>query len=623
MAIVVLPPELATQIAAGEVVERPASAAKELVENAIDAGASRIDVVIEGGGIPKLSVSDDGSGMDDDDARLSVQRHATSKLSTLADLGRVKSFGFRGEALPSIASVSRFTLRTRTVGAEAGIELAIEGGGAPTLRTVGMAPGTVVDVRDLFFNVPARRKFLRSTGTESGHVTDVVLAAALARPNITFTLDRDGRRVREFLRAHSREERVAQTIADEELAPCRGERGPLRLEAFLSRPERARAGAQGLTILVNDRPIHDRALALTIAQAYGSVLERGRYPRGVVYLDIPTELVDVNVHPQKSEVRFADPRAMTDAVYSVLSRALASAFSLPAPLRSPWGRPRPPSGPIAISDDVAAIATVPLPAPGNAPGLVPDPWGLGSGELPLDAATGNDATAADSLAAPSDVVHTRRSPEAVLLVRDTGAAAPIRPRPEVRWSSLRFISQVRQTYLLCEADDGLYVLDQHAAAERVTFTRLRRQYQSRAVSAQSLLFPITFDVSSVEAGLIEEHSKQIADVGLEVRVRGNTLASVHAVPRLLQRASAERLVRDLLSELSRTGGRGFSYAVDLALATMACHGSIRAGDPLSAVEATALLRALDDADFAGHCPHGRPVVTFTSWAELERKVGRR
>jgi DNA mismatch repair protein MutL len=625
----VLPPELATQIAAGEVVERPASAVKELIENAIDAGASRIDVVIEGGGIPRLSVSDDGSGMNDDDARLAIRRHATSKLTSLSDLNRVVTFGFRGEALPSIASVSRFTLRTRTADSEAGIEVTIEGGGAPTLRPVGMAPGTVVDVRDLFYNVPARRKFLRSTGTESGHVTDVVQSAALARPQITFTLERDGRRVREFLRAQSREERVAQAVADEELAPCRGERGPLGIEAFLSRPERARAGSQGLAILVNDRPIHDRGLSLTIAQAYGSVLERGRYPRGVVYLTLPPELVDVNVHPQKSEVRFADPRAITDAVYSVLSRALAAAFSLPSPQRSPWGRPQQPvstatTSPAVSGNSATETTTAAQTDSGNA--AEPDPWGLSAGSLDSSGVIGGDATATDSLVAgaPSEViVHTRRSAEPLLLVRDAAASAPIRPRPEVRWSNLRFISQLRQTYLLCEADDGLYVLDQHAAAERVTFTRLRRQYQSRAVSAQSLLFPITFDVSTVEASLIEEHSKQIADVGLDVRVRGSTLASVHAVPRLLQRASAERLVRDLLSELSRTGGRGFSYAVDLALATMACHGSIRAGDVLSATEGNALLRALDDADFAGHCPHGRPVVTFTSWAELERKVGRR
>jgi DNA mismatch repair protein MutL len=357
------------------------------------------------------------------------------------------------------------------------------------------------------------------------------------------------------------------------------------------------------------------------------VLERGRYPRGVVYLELPPELVDVNVHPQKSEVRFADPRAITDAVYSVLSRALAAAFSLPSPHRSPWGHTQKPASVGEAPPNPAPSA--PSEAKSQADALHihdPDPWGLSGSHLDSKSGVIAEATATDALIAgtPGDVVvNTRRSAEPLLLVRDAAASAPIRPRPEVRWSNLRFISQLRQTYLLCEADDGLYVLDQHAAAERVTFTRLRRQYQSRAVSAQSLLFPITFDVSTVEASLIEEHSKQIADVGLDVRVRGSTLASVHAVPRLLQRASAERLVRDLLSEMSRTGGRGFSYAVDLALATMACHGSIRAGDVLSATEGTALLRALDEADFAGHCPHGRPVVTFTSWAELERKVGRR
>jgi DNA mismatch repair protein MutL len=605
----VLPPELASQIAAGEVVERPSSAVKELIENAIDAGATRIDVAIAGGGITLIRVADDGAGMTEEDAILCVERHATSKLTTFAELGKVRSFGFRGEALPSIASVSRFTLRTRATADEAGTELVIEGGGAPSRRPAGMPVGTLVELRDLFFNVPARRKFLRSSGTESGHVTDVVVAAALARPSLTFTLERDGRRVRELLRAANREERVRQVIVDEELAPCHGERGPLRVEAFLCRPERARSGSAGLELLVNDRPVRDRALALTVAQAYGSVLERGRYPRGVVFLDLPPELIDVNVHPQKSEVRFADPRATTDALYGILSRALASAFSLPAPSRNPWVRAASagaPQGrgmvgtntPAADARDSAAAEC--------------DPWGISPG---LGATAGP----------PIDLVDSRpeHHPEPLIAVRDSAAPAPIRPRPELRWSSLRFIAQLRQTYLLCEGDDGLFVLDQHAAAERVTFTRLRREYQSRSVPSQALLFPVTFDVSSQEAELIEVHGARIAEVGLEVRVRSGGHASVHAVPKLLQRASAERLVRDLLSEVSRTGGRGFSFAVDLALATMACHGSIRAGDVLAPGAAAALLSALDDADFAGHCPHGRPVVTFLSWGELERKVGRR
>jgi DNA mismatch repair protein MutL len=597
----ILPPELASQIAAGEVVERPSSAVKELVENALDAGATRCDVEIEGGGITRIAVSDDGAGMTQDDARLAVERHATSKLGSLAELGRVTTFGFRGEALPSIASVSRFLLRTRPRSSEAGVEVAIEGGTAASIKPAGVPVGTTIEVRDLFYNVPARRKFLRSSGTESGHVAEVVEAAALSRPDVTFTFSRDGRRVREWLRVADREERARQACPDDGLAACRGERGPLRVEAFLSRPERARSGAGGLRILVNDRPVRDRAVALTIAQAYGSVLERGRYPRGVLHLDLPPELVDVNVHPQKAEVRFADPRAVTDAVYGILSRALASAFSLPAPQRSGWGR----SAPFPLEPTPAA-ASAPDPEP-----VGTDAWGLATrAETPATAPATEPELTPRVEAAPWLALHD-------------SVASPIRPQPDVAWSSLRFIAQLRQTYLLCEGRDGIFVLDQHAAAERVTFTRLRRQFQSRSVASQAILFPVSFDIAVADATVIEERGDEMAAVGLDVRLAGPQTVSVHAVPKLLQRASPERLVRDLLSEVTRSGGRSFSNAVDLALATMACHGSIRAGDPLSATEAAALLAALDEADFAGHCPHGRPVVTYIGWAELERKVGRR
>jgi DNA mismatch repair protein MutL len=595
----VLPPELASQIAAGEVVERPSSAVKELVENALDAGASRCDVEIEGGGIARLRVSDDGHGMSEADARLSVERHATSKLSKLGDLHRITSFGFRGEALPSIASVSRFSLRTRTREAEAGVEILIEGGGAPSVRASGTPVGTAVEINDLFFNVPARRKFLRSSGTEAGHVTEVVESAALASPGVTFTLVRDGRRVRELLRAADRAERVRQVTGEDDLAACRGERGPLKVEAFLSRPELSRAGAGGLRLLVNDRPIRDRGLAVTVAQAYGSVLERGRYPRGVVYLDLPPELVDMNVHPQKAEVRFADPRAVSDALYGVLSSALSKAFSLPPRSRGDWSRGTAHKPTLIVESPAPHEA--PRVEPHEAPRVEPhEPGPRPSAPRPPPAAL----------------------EPALIAVRDS-AAASIRPQAEVAWSSLRFVAQLRQTYLLCEGSDGLYLLDQHAAAERVTFTRLRREYQSRAVPSQALLFPVTVDIAASDAELIEQCAREIAEVGLDVRVRGPELASIHAVPKLLSRASPERLLRDLLSEVSRRGGRAFSDAVDLSLATMACHGSIRAGDALAPGEVAALLAALDDADFAGHCPHGRPVVTYLSYAELERKVGRR
>ncbi|HEX6272673.1 MAG TPA: DNA mismatch repair endonuclease MutL, partial [Polyangiaceae bacterium] len=558
--IAVLPPELASQIAAGEVVERPSSVVKELVENSLDAGATRCDVVIEGGGITRIGVVDDGLGMDPEDAVLALERHATSKVRALADLSTLVSYGFRGEALPSIASVSRLTLRTRSRDADGGCEVAVEGGAPPVTRPSGLAPGTQIVVTDLFYNVPARRKFLRSTGTESGHVSEVVEAAALSRPDVTFTLTRDGRRVRELLRARTREERVAQVESGTELTPCRGERGPLRVEAFLSRPEAARAGAGGLTLVVNGRTVRDRALQVAIAQAYGSVLERGRYPRGVVYLDLPPELVDVNVHPQKAEVRFADPRAASDALYGILSRALASAFSMPVPQRGSYARPR-----------VEQVGPAPAFAPRAA---TPN-------ELARDVVITHAAAGFVSGPDPAESTEVR----AVLSVRDSGGAAP--PQKDVLWSSLRFVAQLRTTYLLCEGEEGVYLLDQHAAAERVTFTRLRREYQSRAVPSQALLFPTMVEVTASEAEIVERSGKEIAEVGLDVRLRGPETVSIHAVPKLLQRGSPERLLRDLLSEVSRAGGRAFSDAVDLALATMACHGSLRAGDAVTASEAGA------------------------------------
>ncbi|MEZ4372278.1 MAG: DNA mismatch repair endonuclease MutL [Polyangiaceae bacterium] len=642
-----LPPELASQIAAGEVVERPASAVKELVENALDAGASRVDVEIVGGGITRIAVRDDGRGMDAEDAVLAVERHATSKLTAIGDLQHVATYGFRGEALPSIASVSRFRLVTRTADSDAATELRLEGGVNPELTPAASAVGTLIELRDLFFNVPARRKFLRSSNTESGHVTEVLEAAAFARHDVSFTLTRDGRKVREWLRAPSRGERARAALQEDELAQCEGERGTLKVEAYLSRPERARPGAAGLRLFVNGRPIKDRAIAVTVAQAYGSVLERGKYPRGIVYLELPPQLVDVNVHPQKTEVRFADARAVCDSLYRVLSLSLAEAFALPAPAKNPWAHRQPndagsgwqkrdsaerdtaerdtaerdpglerasPQGQTRL-----ALESEPPRASGSSPSASQgpanrDPWGLGPD------------TSSEGHPYPQGNVSSELA--ALVAVRDSHLA-PVRPDgtttgdPGLRWANLRFVAQLKQTYLLCEADDGFYVLDQHAAAERVTFDRLRRQYQSRTVPAQALLFPLSVDVSPEEADLIDERSEELQALGVDLRRRGAETVSIHAIPRLLGRASPERLVRDLLSEVTRRGGRGFSDAVDLALATMACHGSIRAGESLGAEEVKALLQALDQADFAGHCPHGRPVVTRVTWAELERKVGRR
>lgn len=642
--IAVLPPTLASQIAAGEVVDRPASALKELLENALDADATRCDVSVGGGGVELLGVRDNGHGMSPEDVVMCVERHATSKLRRFDELSTIASFGFRGEALPSIASVSRLTVRSRRAEDAGGTEVSVIGGDVSSPKSVGMAPGTEVLVEDLFYNVPARRKFLRSSGTEAGHLADVAEVVALANPQTTITLTRDGRKAREWLRVKSRLERVADVLGEEELVRCYGELGPLTLEAYLGRPERAKAGANGLRLFCNTRPIRDRALLQSVAQAYGSVLERGRYPRGVVYLNLPSALVDVNVHPQKMEVRFADPRAVADALYDVVSKELQTAFSLPTvlPNASRWSRASqqpvptvPPNSEPATSEppslpssEVRPSLSAPAAKPAGA-FRAPPPLRLPLGDRGehLAASSPNSVSEQPSLPAASDKPSvpsvdfnpfpSQPASGTSLVVRrvsDVGG--------DVGWSRLKFVAQVRNLYLVCEGPDGLFVLDQHAAAERVAFDKLKRQLEKDKLPSQALLFPVTVQVDAQQFETVESHHDQISRLGFELRQRPEQTVSVHQVPRLLHRADPERLVVDLLNELTRRD-RSFSEGFDLVLATMACHGALRAGDAIAPIEAEALLRSLDEVRFSGHCPHGRPIVTFTPWSELERKVGRR
>jgi DNA mismatch repair protein MutL len=464
-------------------------------------------------------------------------------------------------------------------------------------------------VRELFFNVPARRKFLKATATESAHVGDVMLGAALARPDVTFTLSRDGRIVREYLRVGSRPERARVVSAGEHLAHVSVERGPLRIEAMLAPPERARAGATGLALLVNGRPVRDRVLARAVANAYGSVLDGGRYPVGVVWLDLPTELVDINVHPQKAEVRFTDPRGIFDAITRELHAALARAYGLPELGGNPFAHARLDAPTLNALGNAAAAAravvgygsamppTLDRPTAEPPPTTLPRDFAMPLPETNLFIATGSVQI---SDAPPSSELFARKG----------------------LYGSLRFIGQVRATFLVCEGDDGLYVLDQHAAAERVTFDRLRRAYASRAMPTQHLLVPEVVELPPSDVAVLEEHTDELVGLGVELRALGDAAVAVHAVPALLARAEPARVVRDLASELSRAGGRAFNRAIDLVLATMACHGSIRAGDAVSPEESRALLAALDDVDFAGHCPHGRPVLMRLGFQELERRVGR-
>ena len=582
----VLPDDLVDQIAAGEVVERPASVVKELVENAIDAGARRIQIDLEEGGIGLLRVADDGVGMTPEDAALAVQRHATSKVRTHDDLFRIGTLGFRGEALPSIASVSRFSLLTRTKDALAATEVRIDGGGPKTVQDAARAAGTTVTALDLFYNVPARRKFLKAPATEATHVADVVLRAALSDPGLHLVLMRDGKRARDLAPARDLAQRARMLFPDDKLSEITGERDGVRVLAMLGPPERARSGATGLHTYVNKRPVRDRAIARAVAFAYGSVIPPGRYPVGVVWIELDPARVDVNVHPQKAEVRFDDARRVLDAV----TRALATGLGT-SPFRAVSGAPAP-SEAMRSADFWSERLS------GS---------GLLSGSMARD----------EAAPAPYDA-PVASEPRPAEVARD---AAPLVPRGA--FGGLRVLGQAQRCYLVCEGENGLVIVDQHAADERVRFDRLRAAYDARAVSIQQLLLPERVELTASEVEVVTAERGTLAELGLDVAVLGETTVAVRGVPGLLRRASAERLLRDVIAELGRTGSRAFGDAIDTALATMACHGAIRAGDALSPHEQQELLRALDQVgDFQGHCPHGRPILLEIPFTELARKVGR-
>jgi len=633
--IALLPPDVANQIAAGEVVERPASVVKELVENALDAGAEAITVTVDGGGLARIAVTDDGVGIAPDDLGLAVVRHATSKIRSADDLVGVATFGFRGEALPSIASVSRTRIVSRARGSDVGAECVVEAGGPATLKPAGCAVGTTITVEDLFYNTPARRKFMRTPATEGSACVEAVVRMAIPRPDVRFVVRRDGKVVREFLRHSDIGARIREVWPDEQLADLRGARGSIRVVALLGPPERARGGAGHLALYVNGRHVRDRVLMRAVAQAYGSTLDSGRYPVGAVLVEVPPEEVDVNVHPQKSEVRFQSQGSVFEAVMTVLRDAASSA---------PWARattrpatfwadhiapgPRPEAEPAAPPEAEPAAQSAPVSAPLRtaSPAAYPSaPRPLGafvqsaSPAPPVDDPWGRILAAPYPPVAYADVVAPRAAP--------APTAAPSMPHdapptgPEATFASLHYVGQVRRMYLVCEGPSGLVILDQHAAAERVAFERLRRAYAQRTVSMQPLLVPERVELSADEVAVVEEHGAELLRLGVDLSPMGPTTVAVRAVPALLTRADPRRLVRDLVTELGRQGN-DFSKAVDLVLATMACHGSLRGGETIADEEARALLVALDNADFGGHCPHGRPVVWSMRWSELERKVGR-
>ncbi|MGE0519669.1 MAG: DNA mismatch repair endonuclease MutL [Candidatus Binatia bacterium] len=576
----VLPPEVADQIAAGEVVERPASVVKELVENALDAAARHVDIALEQAGGALIAVVDDGEGMAGEDAVTAFARHATSKLASVQDLGAIATLGFRGEALASIAAVSRTALTTRCAGDLAATRVVLEHGRVLERREIGAPLGTRVEVTDLFGNVPARRKFLKAPATEVGHVSELVTRIALAWPRVAFTLRHGGRALLELSAVEDHAERVRQVF------------GPERTAALLPFAQRAAGGLvhgwltdSHLTLpsprqvytYVNRRYVRDKLVTHALLAGYSTLLMHGRYPAAAVFLEVPPEDVDINVHPAKSEVRFRRAGAVHELLaHAVQARLRAQSGALPRPT-VPL-----PSGPLRGRDGA--------PAPWTAP-----PLRLVDGPPP----------------APRPPAHPLAPlPEAA----DAGDGAALG-----FFAALRPLGQVFDGYLVCEGRERLVLIDQHAAHERVTFERLRAAYATGLVPRQQLLVPPVVEVGPREAALLGEQIDTLDGVGFEIEAYGGGAFVVRAVPALLGDTDAAALLRDVATDFVDVGRtRRLADAADAVLARLACHSAVRVGQQMSPAQMRALLSAMDEVDLSTNCPHGRPAFLVLARGDLER-----
>jgi DNA mismatch repair protein MutL len=610
--IEILPDTLANQIAAGEVVERPASVVKELVENALDAGATRIEISVRNGGKAEIRVADDGHGMGRDDALLCLDRHATSKIRRPEDLHQVRSFGFRGEALPSIASVARVTLETAEAGG-VGTRVRVSGGRIQGVEECARQSGTTVSVKSLFGNVPARAKFLRSSGVETRAVADAVLTLALAHLSTSFVLDSNGRVLLELPVARDLASRVAALWGEESagrfLAVGRTEEG-LTVGGLIERPDAALSGPRRIHLFVNGRPFRDREVVQAAERAYRTTVPHGARPSMLLYLNVGAGAVDVNVHPAKLEVRFSDrdrvQAAVEAAVHAALNRVESAATldrrpALPQLHREAAASPsRAPDPAAQFAFFVAAAEPVP-PAP--------DSGADAAGSGAADAAARDDAEAAAPSARASGAPATQPAMAA-------GMAAEPEPRP-VLW-------QVHDSYILAETRTGLLIIDQHSAHERILFQQLMEAFDRGGMSSQRLLFPITLRLTPAEYSLVQDFRELFDRTGFEVEPFGGRTVIMHAAPAPHPYFNAERCIRDMIAELS-TGSeltRSARTQYERIAMTFACKGAIKAGQRLGATEMEELFERLFATDLPYHDVHGRPTVIRLSRDELERRFGR-
>ena len=587
MAIRQLPPNLVNRIAAGEVVERPASVVKELIENAIDAEATRIDVVANGGGLGLIRVTDDGSGMDRDDLALAVERHATSKLQD-DDLSAILTLGFRGEALPSIGAVARLTIMSRVRGADKAYEIAVDGGRKAPIKPAAIGGGTRIEVRDLFYATPARLKFMKSERAESGAIADIVKRLALAKPEIAFSLvnsDRTGLLLEPCppgLLDHGLP-RLGRILGEDfvtDALPVCAARGNIAVEGFAGLATLHRPNSLGQYLVVNGRPVRDKLLAGAVRASYGDLVPNGRHPMLALFLTLPPDEVDVNVHPAKTELRFRDAQAVRALIVTALHEALGSAQHRAT---------------ASLSQE--ALARMARPSSGFASHPSPRAFGF-----------------AERTQAPLAPIATPSAPTQAHANDSDTTAYPL--------GAAR--AQVHDTFIIAETETSLVIVDQHAAHERLVYERLKKAFANGGLSRQMLLIPEVVELDAKAADRLAGAAVELERLGLVVEAFGPSAVIVREMPALLGQRNIQGLLRDLADELAEgEGSLVVSERLDHVLSTMACHGSVRAGRRLNAEEMNALLRDMEETPFSGQCNHGRPTYVELKLADIEKLFQRR
>lgn len=616
-----LPPAVINKIAAGEVIERPASVVKEMLENSVDALATRIEVDIEQGGAELIRITDNGEGIHPDDVKLTVASHATSKLTDADDLFNVRTMGFRGEALASISEVSHFRLRTRQRGALMGVELEVHGGTLQEPRACGCPDGTQIEIRQLFFNTPVRRKFLKTPSTEFAHITEHFTRIAIAYPNLQMTLRHNGRVVYELPPTHQLLERLELFFGSElaaRLIPIEAAHGEARIWGFVGHPSQNKGTRKGQYLFLNGRCIQDRSLQHALGEAYRGLVMVGRYPVAFLFLEVPADQVDVNVHPTKAEVRFQDSQVLYRLLLSTLRNKFLSMdldsklnIGTPAPTSAPFSR----TGDSPLQRELVSWATNELDHQKNRlPALLgqvaPFEKFPELPETPFEVVANWPETPeqpTDSVA-PSTIAHVATP------VADT---SPASAAAEIR------AMQVHDCYLVVETTEGITVIDQHALHERIMYEQLRRRVLGAGVEVQKLLIPITVDLSSREAGILVDQIELLTELGIHLQDFGGNTVALSGYPTLLAKADLTSLLKEIV-ELLETSSRRIERRdlIDSLLHMMSCKAAIKAGQRLSFEEMEALLAQRHLCDDAHHCPHGRPTALKLSREELDRQFGR-